>query len=57
MLAVDYRCGGSVGIAHGEGTDFPFSRPLKTTCVGVFSTACWRRLRSAPWRNMKCAHL
>jgi len=28
-LAVDYRCGGSVGIAHDERTDFPFNRLLK----------------------------
>jgi hypothetical protein len=29
MPAVDYRCGGSVGIAHDERTDFPFNRLLK----------------------------
>jgi len=27
--AVDYRCGGSVGIAHDERTDFPLNRLLK----------------------------
>ena len=29
MRSLAYRCGGSVGIAHDERTDFPFNRLLK----------------------------